>query len=33
MAQLKNTNISDTGNLSLPQGTTAQRPGSPVAGM
>ncbi len=33
MAQLKNTTISDTGNLSLPAGTTAQRPGSPVAGM
>ena len=33
MAQLKNTNISDTGNLLLPQGTTAQRPASPSAGM
>lgn len=33
MAQLKNTNISDTGSFTLPQGTTAQRPISPTAGM
>jgi hypothetical protein len=33
MAQLKNTNISDTGSLDLPVGTTAQRPGSPQQGM
>jgi hypothetical protein len=28
-----NTTINDTGYLQLPAGTTAQRPGSPVAGM
>jgi len=33
MATLKNTNIDDTGYLQLPSGTTAQRPGSPSAGM
>lgn len=33
MAQLLNTTISDTGFLQLPQGTTAQRPASPAAGM
>lgn len=33
MATLKNTTINDTGYLRLPSGTTAQRPGSPVAGM
>jgi hypothetical protein len=33
MAELKNTVINDTGFLRLPSGTTAQRPGSPVAGM
>ena len=33
MAQLKNTNINDTGNFTLPAGTTAQRPASPAAGM
>lgn len=33
MASLKNTTINDTGYLRLPSGTTAQRPGSPVAGM
>ena len=33
MAQLKNTSISDTGNFTLPSGTTAQRPASPSAGM
>jgi hypothetical protein len=33
MATLKNTNIDDTGFIRLPIGTTAQRPGSPVAGM
>jgi len=32
MAQLKNTNINDTGFLRLPVGTTAQRPSSPVDG-
>lgn len=32
MASLKNTIINDTGYLKLPNGTTAQRPGSPVAG-
>ena len=33
MAQLININISDTGQLQLPLGTTAQRPGSPQSGM
>jgi hypothetical protein len=33
LAELKNTVIDDTGFLRLPSGTTAQRPGSPVAGM
>lgn len=33
MATLKNTTINDTGHLTLPSGTTAQRPGSPAAGM
>jgi hypothetical protein len=33
MATLKNTTINDTGFIRLPVGTTAQRPGSPVAGM
>lgn len=33
MAQLKNTSINDTGFIQLSSGTTAQRPGSPVAGM
>jgi hypothetical protein len=32
MAQLKNTNIDDTGFITIPSGTTAQRPGSPVEG-
>ena len=32
MAQLQNIQISDTGFLNLPAGTTGQRPGSPVAG-
>lgn len=32
MATLKNTIINDTGYLHLPNGSTAQRPGSPVAG-
>lgn len=33
MATLKNTNIDDTGYLKPASGTTAQRPGSPSAGM
>jgi hypothetical protein len=33
MAQLKNTTISDTGNLNIPSGTTAQRPATPLQGM
>ena len=33
MATLKNTSVNDTGFLQNPNGTTAQRPGSPVAGM
>lgn len=33
MATLKNTTINDTGFLTLPVGTTAQRPGSPAVGM
>jgi hypothetical protein len=33
MATLKSTTINDTGFFTLPSGTTAQRPGSPVAGM
>jgi len=33
MATLKNTTIDDTGYLTFPVGTTAQRPASPVAGM
>ena len=33
MATLKNTTIDSTGFINLPSGTTAQRPGSPTAGM
>ena len=33
MAILRNTTINDTGFIRIPQGTTAQRPGSPTAGM
>lgn len=33
MATLKNTTVDSTGALQLPTGTTAQRPGSPSAGM
>ena len=33
MATLKNTTINDTGHLTLPSGTTAQRPASPTNGM
>ena len=33
MATLKNTTINTTGYITLPAGTTAQRPASPVAGM
>ena len=33
MAQLKNTDISDSGSLTLAAGTTAQRPSSPLSGM
>lgn len=33
MATLKNTTINDSGFLKIPSGTTAQRPGSPSAGM
>lgn len=33
MATLKNTTISDTGHLTLPSGTTAQRPGAAANGM
>lgn len=33
MATLKNTTINDTGFLTLPSGTTAQRPNSPISGM
>jgi hypothetical protein len=33
MATLKNTIINDTGYLSLPSGTTAQRPANPLSGM
>ena len=33
MATLKNTTINDTGFLQIPAGSTAQRPGSPAAGM
>jgi hypothetical protein len=33
MATLKNTTINDTGHITLPSGNTAQRPGSPTAGM
>jgi hypothetical protein len=33
MATLKNTTINDTGFLRLPNGTTVQRPNTPVAGM
>lgn len=33
MATLKNLTINDTGYIKLPTGTTAQRPGSPTAGM
>jgi len=33
MATLKNLTVNDTGFIRLPNGTTAERPGSPVAGM
>lgn len=33
MATLKNTTVNDTGNFTLPIGTTAQRPASPTVGM
>jgi hypothetical protein len=33
MAQLKNVTINDSGFVKLPAGTTAERPGSPTAGM
>ena len=33
MATLQKTTIDDTGFLQLPKGTTAERPGTPVAGM
>jgi hypothetical protein len=33
MANLSNVVINDTGNFTLPSGTTAQRPGSPAVGM
>jgi len=33
MAQLRNTTVDDTGNLSLPSGTTAQRPATLLQGM
>lgn len=33
MATLKNTTINDTGHITLPVGTTAQRPASPTVGM
>lgn len=33
MATLQNLTVNDTGYLRVPQGTTAQRPGSPTAGM
>lgn len=33
MATLKNTSFNSTANIALPTGTTAQRPGSPTAGM
>ena len=33
MAQFKNTDINDSGSLTLPAGTTAQRPSNPQAGM
>ena len=33
MATLSNLTVNDTGYLRVPQGTTAQRPGSPAAGM
>jgi hypothetical protein len=33
MATLKNTTINDTGFLRFPNGTTAQRPGTPTIGM
>jgi hypothetical protein len=33
MATLKNTTINDTGHITLPAGTTAQRPASPTVGM
>lgn len=33
MASLKNTVINDTGHLTLPVGTNAQRPASPATGM
>lgn len=32
MASLKNTTVNDTSHLTLPKGTTAQRPGTPVNG-
>ena len=33
MATLKNTTVDDTGFLRVPNGTAAQRPGTPAAGM
>ena len=33
MATLKNSIINDTGYFTLPAGTTAQRPNTPIAGM
>lgn len=33
MATLKNTTVNDTGFITFPSGTTAQRPANPVAGM
>jgi hypothetical protein len=33
MATLKNTTINDTGHITMPSGTTAERPSSPVNGM
>lgn len=33
MANLKDTTINDTSDIKLPQGTTAQRPSTPFAGM
>ena len=33
MATLKNTTVNDTGHLTVPVGTVAQRPASPAVGM